>query len=73
MDLGYVFKVSLYSLTVLVGMILGFAETDGTSYGIHQYKIALPFLSLPVVACGYLLTEHRRAKDSNGASGLKPG
>jgi len=73
MDLGYVFKVSLYSLTVLVGAILGFAESEGTSYGINQFRVVLPFLSLPIVACGYLFTERRRGIGTNLSAGLQPG
>ena len=85
MDLGYVFKVSLYSLTVLVGAILGFAESEGTKYvgwsasdggssfGIRQFGVALPFLSLPIVACGYLFTERRRKMGTNLGGGLQPG
>ena len=73
MDLGYVFKVSLYSLTVMVGAILGFAESEGTSYGIHQFRVVLPFLSLPIVACGYLFTERRRGMGTNLGAGLQPG
>ena len=61
MDLGTVFKLSLYGLTALVGAILGAAEGEGSASNSTGNDLVLPFLSLPVVVCGYLLTERRRA------------
>ena len=57
MDLGFVFRMSLYGLTALVGAILGCAESEGVAYGTERLGFALPFLSIPVVVCGYLFTE----------------
>lgn len=70
MDLGTVFKLSLYGLTALVGVILGAAEGEGSNSGSARSEFVLPFLSLPVVVCGYLVTERRRISSKHGATGL---
>lgn len=70
MELGTVFKLSLYTLTALVGAILGSAESEGTSFGGQRLGMALPFLSIPIVVCGYLYTENRRKGGGTTASGL---
>jgi hypothetical protein len=59
MNLGTVFKLSLYGMTGLVGAILGAAEGEGTVGSPVRNELVLPFLSLPIVVCGYLLTEQR--------------
>lgn len=69
MELGTVFKISLYSLTALVGAILGSAETEGITYGSNQFRMALPYLSIPITVMGYLYTE-RRKRGNSTASGL---
>ncbi|MBC8116659.1 MAG: DUF3488 domain-containing protein [Candidatus Saccharimonas sp.] len=58
MDLGTVFKLSLYGLTALVGWILGAAE--------HQSW--LPYGSLPFVILGYLWCEARGGSRQHGMS-----
>ena len=70
MDLGSVFKLSLYGLTALVGAILGAAEGEGAVAGIGRHGLVLPFLSLPIVVCGYLVTERRRRKAGTNGTGL---
>lgn len=70
MNLGTVFKLSLYGLTALVGVILGAAEGEGSSAGSARNELVLPFLSLPVVVCGYLITERRRTGISQQGTGL---
>ena len=71
MDLGTVFKLSLYGLTALVGAILGAAEGEGSASRTNsRNELVLPFLSLPVVVCGYLFTERRRRDLSSKGTGL---
>ena len=70
MDLGFVFKISLYGLTALVGAILGYAESEGTAYASGRLGFALPFLSIPIVICGYLYTELRWGRDRTVEAGL---
>ena len=70
MDLGFVFKASLYGLTVLVGAILGAAEGEGAIAGSGRSALVLPFLSLPIVVFGYLYTERRRQKEGAGGRGI---
>jgi transglutaminase-like putative cysteine protease len=70
MDLGTVFKLSLYGLTALVGAILGAAEGEGAGSANGRSDLVLPFLSLPVVICGYLFTERRSVRGSTGGRGL---
>ena len=61
MDLGTVFKFSLYGLTALVGLILGAAEGEGVVTTTLRSRLFLPYLSVPFVIFGYLLTERRTA------------
>ena len=68
MDLGFVFKFSLYGLTALVGAILGAAEGEGMAA--ESGRFAIPYLSLPVVVIGYLVTEMNRRNDRGGGMGL---
>ncbi len=70
MDLGTVFKLSLYGLTALVGAILGAAEGEGAPMGSVRGDLVLPFLSLPVVVCGYLFTERKSRGSSKARRGL---
>lgn len=70
MDLGTVFKLSLYGLTALVGAILGAAEGEGAAAATRNSDLVLPFLSLPIVVCGYLVTERRRRGSSDQGMGL---
>ena len=71
MDLGFVFKMSLYGLTALVGAILGCAESEGVAYATGRLGFALPFLSIPIVICGYFFTEIRWGRDKkNFGAGL---
>lgn len=65
MDLGTVFKFSLYGLVALVGIILGAAESEGVITTTLRSRLFLPFLSVPIVIFSYLLTE-RRNSTSNG-------
>ena len=65
MDLGTVFKFSLYGLTALVGLILGAAEGEGVLTTTLRSRLFLPYLSVPIVLVSYLLTE-RRTATSNG-------
>ncbi len=70
MDLGFVFRMSLYGLTALVGAILGYAESEGVAYQTGRLGFALPFLSIPVVVCGYLFTEIHWRRDRTVGAGL---
>ena len=70
MDLGFVFKMSLYGLTALVGAILGCAESEGVAYASGRLGFALPFLSIPIVICGYLFTEIQWRQDRSVEAGL---
>jgi len=70
MDLGTVFKLSLYGLTALVGAILGAAEGEGAAAATRNNELVLPFLSLPIVVCGYLVTERRRQGSADKGMGL---
>lgn len=70
MDLGTVFKLSLYGLTALVGAILGAAEGEGISVGSMQNHLVLPFASLPLVVFGFLLTEGHSPGNSSTGRGL---
>ncbi len=70
MDLAFVFKMSLYGLTALVGAILGCAESEGVAYGSGRLGFALPFLSIPIVVCGYLFTEVHWRRDQTVGAGL---
>ena len=70
MDLGFVFKVSLYGLTALVGAILGCAEIEGVAYASGRLGFALPFLSIPIVICGYLFTEVQWKQNRAVGAGL---
>ena len=70
LDLGFVFKVSLYSLTALIGAILGSAESEGVSYGGGRFALALPFLSITIVLFGYMYTERRRVDGDSIGTGL---
>ena len=70
MDLGFVFKMSLYGLTALVGAILGYAESEGVAYAAGRLGFALPFLSIPIVICGYFFTEIRYGRDQILGAGL---
>ncbi len=73
MDLGTVFKFSLYGLTVIVGAILGAAEGEGVIAGTTRHELLLPYLSLPVVICGFLFTEQRVAgRSTSSGRGLSP-
>ena len=70
MDLGTVFKISLYGLTALIGVILGLAEGEGSqNYGLSS-GLQLPFLSVPIVICGYLLTERKTDRRISSGMGL---
>ena len=70
MDLRTVFKLSLYGLTALVGAILGCAESEGVSLGHGRVALSLPFLSIPLVVCGYLFTERSRHLNDTEGAGL---
>jgi len=69
-DLENVFKLSLYGLMAVVGMILGSAESEGSTFSGNRLGIALPFLSIPMVISGYLLTERRDRSGSEAGKGL---
>ena len=58
MDIGTVFKLSLYGLTALVGWILGAAENQSWQ----------PYASLPFVILGYLWCEARGGSRQHGMS-----
>lgn len=70
MDVGTVFKLSLYSLTAFVGAILGIAEGEGAIAGTTRAELFLPYGSIPVVICGYLLTERSKRIGTRGTAGL---
>ena len=72
LDLGFVFKFSLYTLTAMVGLILGYAESEGISVGSHRGILTLPFASIPLVICGFLYTEQKRRRGDKVGSGLNP-
>ena len=70
MDLGTVFKLSLYGLLAVVGVILGAAESEGNIGGNAHTRLMLSYLSLPIVICGYLFTERRLRSGEQRGSGL---
>ena len=57
MDLGTVFKMSLYGLTAMVGVILGVAESEGSPASLTHSVAFLPFISFPLAIVSFLLTE----------------
>lgn len=66
MDLGVIFKLSLYGLTALVGIILGSAEGEDYIAGASRLPMPLPYFSVPLVIGGYLLTECFRKNNTEG-------
>ncbi|WP_010585226.1 transglutaminase TgpA family protein [Schlesneria paludicola] len=70
MELGTVFKISLYGLTALIGIILGLAEGEGSQSYSFRSSLLLPFLSVPVVIGGYLVTERKSGRTTSPGLGL---
>jgi transglutaminase-like putative cysteine protease len=58
-DLEFVFKVSIYSLISLIGIILGCAESEGAPIGSLSSGFSLAFFSIPISLVGFLFTERR--------------
>jgi|GEM_PF-1343939 len=58
-DLEFVFKLSIYSLIGLIGLILGCAESEGALIGSFGSGFSLAFFSIPISLVGFLFTERR--------------